>query len=250
MRITISDGTDIILDKDVPDDAGLVEFDKHKETLLDTLRDGYDRGPKSKPFDADKAWHSLTALAHFHLRRCGAKEATIPAAARIERLRDIAKRLRSACRLIDRTMQSDFGVDLFQAWWEVTGSEYAKADGSFDPRDMERRFEQVLKGLAVLEKAAAYGAGHVAPSKRGKPPALSRDDIWNLARLYRDSTSSMPRANDGPFAKFVNEFLAALGRADDIEYGSLVEAIKGARQWALSDPVARKWGPSPFDKET
>ena len=45
------------------------------------------------------------------------------------------------------------------------------------------------------------------------------------------------------------KFLVATGRADEIEYESLVEAIKAARRWALEHPVARKWRPSPFDEE-
>ena len=84
-------------------------------------------------------------------------------------------------------MQTDVGDDLFSAWWEVTGSEYAKPDGTFDPRYMERNFKQLVKNLGVLEAAASYGADHVGPRKRGKPAVLTRDDIWNLAAVYRDS---------------------------------------------------------------
>jgi hypothetical protein len=75
------------------------------------------------------------------------------------------------------------------------------------------------------------------------------DDIWNLAVVYRDSTGVIPGACEGPFAEFVEKVLIAAGRPDEIEYGSIVEAIKGARRWALIHPVARKWGPSPFDED-
>ena len=36
-------------------EAGLVEFNHHKEALLNILRDAYDRGPKSEPFDENKS---------------------------------------------------------------------------------------------------------------------------------------------------------------------------------------------------
>jgi hypothetical protein len=147
-------------------------------------------------------------------------------------------------------LQTDVGDDLFSAWWEATGSEYAKPDGTFDPRDLERKFKEEVKSLGVLEDAALRGEDHVKRAKLGKPPVLTRDDIWSLAAIYRESTGSTPPATDGPFAKFVMEFLIATERADEIEYDSLVEAIKAARRWALRDQVARKWGPSPFDEGT
>jgi len=244
MRITIPDRTDTILD-----DPKLADFDKHKKTLLDILRNVWGRGPKSKPFDGRKAWRTLVGFARFYFGQGSVKQATIPTADRIERLRDIAKILGRALRLVDRTMKTDVGEDLFSAWWEVTGKEHAKPDGTFDPRYMERKFKQAVKSLGVLETAASHGADHVARAKRGRPPILTRDDIWNLAAVYRDSTDSVPGAGGGPFAEFIMKFLNAAGRRDDIEYDSIVEAIKDARQWALKHPVARRWGPSPFDEE-
>jgi hypothetical protein len=44
------------------------------------------------------------------------------------------------------------------------------------------------------------------------------------------------------------EFLTALGRRN-LQYESVVDAIKDARRWALMRPAATKWGPSPFDDE-
>jgi len=235
----------------------LAEFDQHKETILKLLRNVYKRGPKSNPFDGDKAWRRLTGFARFYLGRGSEKQEAMPAADRIERLRDIAKILSRARRLIDRTMQNEAGDELFSAWWEGAGSEYAKADGSFDPRYMERKFKKVVKGLAVLETAASYGADHVAPPKRGRPPVLSWDDILNLAALYRENTGLIPGAGEGPFADFVVEVVTALGRYNHdegkrvngkITFLSLVDAIKATREWALTHPAVRKWGPSPFDE--
>jgi hypothetical protein len=249
VKFKISIGKDIILDLAASEDARLAAFNKHKQELLGLLRKEYERGPKLKPFDEEGAWRSLTGLAGFYFGRRRQKRATTSAAQRVERLRDIAKVLGAARRLVDRTMQTDIGGDLFSAWWEVTGSEHAKPDGTFDPRYMEREFKQLVKSLGVLENAASYGADHVERAKRGKPPVLTRDDIWSLAAIYRENIGSIPPASDGPFAGFVMKFLVATGRADEIGYESLVEAIKDARRWALTQPVAGKWGPSPFDEE-
>jgi hypothetical protein len=43
-----------------------LEFDHHKEALLTMLRDAYDRGPKSEPFDEPKSWIHLTGLARIY----------------------------------------------------------------------------------------------------------------------------------------------------------------------------------------
>src|SRR5260370_14356179 len=107
MKITISDGTDNILDLEVPDDARLAEFGKHKNPLLDMLRKAHARGQKSEPFNEDKAWRSLTGLAVFYFRRGGVKQKTMPTSGRIEDLRDIARALGRARRLASRAMRSD-----------------------------------------------------------------------------------------------------------------------------------------------
>jgi hypothetical protein len=248
MRITISDGTDIILDREVLDDAKLPEFDKHKNTLVGRLRSLNAQNPKSKPFDAHKASGRLTAIARLYLTRGSAKQAMTPAHRR-ERLLDIARKLSETRRLVGRTMKTDVRGDLFSAWWEVAGSEYANPEGICDPRYMNLKFEEMVKALADLEAAASYGARHVTASKRGKHSIVSRDDLWNLAALYRDSTGLKAGAGHGPFAEFVWDFLSALGSTAEIEYDSMIEAIKRVRRWALTHPVARKWRPSPFDEE-
>ena len=65
--------------------------------------------------------------------------------------------------------------------------------------------------------------------------------------MYRETTYTKPGAGDRPFAKFVREFLIALGRGN-IEYESLIDAIKDARRWALKRPASTKWSPSPFEE--
>ncbi len=265
MKIRISARTRNILDYEAPDDARIAEFDKHKKTLLGMLRNQYERGPKSNPFDEDKAWRSLTGLARFYFELGNVKQKTVPAWERRERLRDIAKNLRPARRLVDRIMQLDVGSDLYSAWCEVNA--YFKGDPNelepikvFDPVRTKNEFDKIVAGLATLEAAASRAADNARATKQGTPAILPRDEIWQLAALYRNSTGSIPGAGDGPFAEFVVEVLIAQGRYnyDDeekgksvsgkIKHGGVVDGIKAARKWALTDPAARKWKPSPFEE--
>ena len=239
----------------------LAEFDQHKETILELLRNVYERGPKSKPFDGDKAWRSLTGLARFYFGRGSEKQETMPAADLVARLRKLEKALGKARTLVNEAMQDEVSGALYSSWWEGTGSEYAEAEGYFaDVLYIKREFERVVKDLAALESAASRAADDVPPTKRGRPAILPWDDIWNLAALYRDSTRSIPGAGEGPFAEFVAKVLTALGRFNAnedqgkraigaIKYESVVDAIKDTRQWGLTNSTARKWGPSPFDEE-
>ena len=75
----------------VTDDTRLARFNKDKESLLDQLRNEYERGPKSKLFDEEKAWSRLTGLAQSYFGEHKMKKGRTPAADRIERLREIAK---------------------------------------------------------------------------------------------------------------------------------------------------------------
>jgi hypothetical protein len=71
VKFKISSGKDVILDSNLElgasDDARLAAFNKHKQELLGLLRKEYERGPKLKSFDEERAWHSLTGLAGFYL---------------------------------------------------------------------------------------------------------------------------------------------------------------------------------------
>jgi hypothetical protein len=75
---------------------------------------------------------------------------------------------------------------------------------------------------------------------------LSRGFIEGLAGVYQNSTGVKPGAGEGPFARFVYEFLTAVGRGN-IEYESVIDAIKDARARARMRPAGGRWGPSPFD---
>jgi hypothetical protein len=257
-KIKLWDGI-IEYDEPIPDaeieelkaeiDAGLAAFEQHKISLLEHLQNVYQRGPQSEPFDAEKSWQDLTCLAGLYFWRARVKQDTVPAAHRVERLRDLARTLRRARRQAE--MRDDVGDDLFSAWCE------ASVRYDLDPTPpltlvrLDHEFEKVIASLAALETAARRAADEV-PNARGRPKGsafLSRGFIEGLAGVYQNSTGSKPGAGDGPFARFVYEFLIAIGR-DNIEYESVVDAIKDTKARVRTRPAAAKPGPSPFDDET
>ena len=273
MKIMISDGTVIL---EVSDDARLAEFKKHKKTILDTLRNAHERGLKSKksknskPFDEDRAWDGITGLASFYFRQYSVKQQPMTASKLVPRLHKLKEALGEARTLVDEAMQGKVGGALYASWCEANAYFRHDPDGEpalasvrfkvFDPVRTKNEFDKVFAGLATLETAASRAADDVPATKRGRHPILSRDDIWNLAALYRDSTGLIPGTGDGPFAKFVVEVLTAQGRYNDdedqgkrvpgaIKHEGVIDAIVDTRKWALTDPTVRKWAPSPFEEE-
>jgi hypothetical protein len=243
----------------------LTAFERHKEELLDILRNADKRGPKSEPFDAENAWSSLTSLAESYFWLTRTKQEVTRSPERAARLRELATALGNARAMIDKVMQDDVGDALRASWWEGTseftkarrfflGFFYMYANGRGRFVDIERKFKKVVEKevarLGALEAAAIRAADDV-PTTLGRPKGtaiLSWGDIEGLAAVYRSTTGSKPGAGDGPFAKFVMEFLTALGRRN-IKDESVISAIKEARRWALKRPAADRWGPSPFDEE-
>jgi hypothetical protein len=232
-------------------DAGLAAFEQHKISLLEHLQNVYQRGPKSEPFDAEKSWQGLTFLAGLYFSRARLKQDTVPAADRVERLRELARTLGRARRQAEMAMRDDVGEALFRAWRDAN-VRYDPDLDSTGPQTLVRidhEFEKVIASLAALEAAARRAADEV-PKARGRPKGsafLSPGFIEGLAGVYQNSTRSKPGAGDGPFARFVYEFLIAIGRVN-IEYESLVDAIKDTRAWVRTRPAAKS-GPSPFDDE-
>jgi hypothetical protein len=55
----------------------------------------------------------------------------------------------------------------------------------------------------------------------------------------------MPRTGDGPFPRFVREFLTAIGQHNNISEDYVIDVIKDARTQARKSPS--KSAPSPFD---
>ena len=97
-------------------DAGVAAFETHEENLIAVLRNAYERGPKSGPFEADRAWRHLTSLAFIYFGRKRLKQEVVLAADRSKRLREIAKVLGDACRLFDEAKQDELIDDLYSAW--------------------------------------------------------------------------------------------------------------------------------------
>jgi hypothetical protein len=199
-------------------ETGFAEFGSHKDALLAILRDGYERGLKSAPvdadgtkqlpFDTDKAWRHLESLVSHYLHREWLKQRVTKPSDRQAQLRDIAKVLERARDMISEAMQSDAGNDLISGWCEGT-SEYAEAEGRFvDLLYIKHEFEKVVTSLAALETAATRAADDM-PTRRGRPrgtATMPRDYIEGLAAVYRDTTGSKPGAGYGPFAKLLWNF--------------------------------------------
>jgi hypothetical protein len=216
----------------------LLQFSSHKETLLFLLRNSCDGNTKAAPFDADKLWSRVETLARNYYAEELVKREIMPNAERVARCRNIATILERARAMIDDAMRApDLADDLILGWWGGT-SESAEAWAEVrdvEPLYIKRQFEKLLEGLAALESGAVRAADG-AHKGRGRPRGTSVLPLYYiiaLAAVYRSSTGSKPGAGDGPFAKFVMEFLAALRR--NIEYESVIDAIKDARALLFQD---------------
>lgn len=223
--------------------AHLTEFDRHKKGLLDPLRKAYE--PKTKPFDANTAWRHLRFIAYLYLRReteVSQSLAMTPAGDRVKLLRQLARALRAAHRKADEVMKTVRGP------WFV---EWAETNGNPDFTDpiigrFEKEFDKRVAGLAVLE-TAAFRAAETVRRKQGRPSGtavLPHDVVISLEAAYRDITKVKPGAGPGPFARFVTEFLTALGRTYPQQ--TVIDAIKDAKKREEKHPATSRWGRSLF----
>jgi hypothetical protein len=234
---------------------GLAAFERYKEALLASLRNPYEAGPKSAPFDADKSWRGLTRLAKIYLWAKRGKQESVPAGARVKRLDQLAGALGRARGMAEKAMQDDdVGIELRKGWFAATNLVNiplvsALRNDKAAPLRIADEIKQVVAGLTVLEAAARRAADDMkrAPGRPKGTAVLPTECIVGLARIYRNSTGSKPGACEGPFARFVFEFATALGPGR-IEYESVIDAIKDARTWSLGPAAGCDWGPSPFDE--
>jgi hypothetical protein len=190
----------------------LTEFRKHKETLLSHLQKAYERGSKTEPFDKDKLWSELETVARVQHTVEKITRETMDAAERKARLRKLADVLTRARSTLEDAMRSpDLTVDLIDSWEGPT--EYVEAGGDLVYIDIEGEIEKVMKGLAALEKAAAQAVSGTQrnPGRPRGSSVLSPAYIRPLADLYRKCTGLKPGAGQGPFARFVGEYLIAIG---------------------------------------
>jgi hypothetical protein len=207
----------------------LASFERHKTVLLHNLRGIYERGPKTEPFDADKAWDSLTRIADEYLRVVQVRGDRVPVAVRVKRLEQIAKALGRARVLLDKAKQDTVRNDLIRGWCAeakiLPGSVITK-DGS----PLALVYDEVAGMPARVKKLemAARRAAKDMHTTRGRPKGkvvLPGECVRALAKVYRASTGVKPGKSDGPFARFVYAFLAVTGQRV-LAYRSVVDVIK------------------------
>jgi hypothetical protein len=225
-------------------ESSLAQFDSHKEKLIEILRKAHGAA-KPTPFNADLAWSRIQGLAHQYYAREQVKRWGMSAADREARCRKIAEALGRARGMIDKAIDTPaLANDLICGWWEGT-SEFSDAAGGFvDSLHIQHEFEKALESLTALHTGAVRAASG-AHKGRGRPrgsAVLPPDYIDALALVYRNSTGSKPGAGDGPFAKFVQRFLSAMGRR--VTKAHVIDTIKGVRKHSLKNPASE---PSPFD---
>jgi hypothetical protein len=227
-------------------DERLIAFEQHKKELLKTLSSAYEGGPKSEPFNTDETWRYLTSLASQYFQREWVKQRATKPAERQAQLCELAKTLKRARDMISEATQSDIGNDLVSAWWDAdpTPAPFGNDSEQLDLVDL-RIFDKTGALLATLESVALRAAAAI-PTKRGRPKGTANlpwDFVATLGIIYRQSTGLKPGASSGPFARFVEKFLAAIGRSYCFE--SVVDDIKNSRVRAQNS----SWSSSPFDKQ-
>jgi hypothetical protein len=165
--------------------AKLTSFAKHKTELLAILRATYQRGPKTKPFDANKAWQELIWIAEFYFKEAEFRRRAVPVSRRVERLRQIASSLIRARNLIDKTV----GADLIKGWCaeaNIPPDRYIlNREGSVLTRVADQ-IEDVVANLSTLARAAHRATVDIRP-ERGRPKGtvvLPSDCIRALAAVY------------------------------------------------------------------
>jgi hypothetical protein len=225
-------------------------FDKSEASVMAILRDAYERGPKSAPFDAGEHWFRVKALLVSYLVKRDIEEREVPAADRRDRFTRIAQASRQARDLVNKAMKYDVGNALFLAFMEtIEATKTDVIDEGSDPYYMRREFRKVMDSLATLE-SAALRATKYARTRRGRPTLLPQWFIEALAGEYLSATATKPGAGDGRFAKFVMEIMAALGYSgEELKYESVIDAIKVARTRARAHLKAGhlRWDLSAFN---
>jgi len=239
-------------------EARLATFEKHKKTLLDHLSEN--RRPKSRPFDEEKWWLSLTRLAQIYFLW----QAMPPAAKREAELRKLAKGLERVSRIAEKVRQDNVGSELVSHLIdgilprEPRGQIIPNEDGSFRVVIFpELDFKQVVARLKDYQDGVLRAALDVPSRLPGPSPSLQESYIRALRDAYEHSTGRPAGRGVGPFLRFVMRFRAALDpsykttdeSADERVDESMLDAIKHAlrkpRLFPLSDPASE--GSSSFD---
>jgi hypothetical protein len=218
--------------------AKLIRFEKHKKTLLDSLRKVHAGGPKAEPFSEYKSWHALVGAANWYFRKKKKGQMAISAARRVERLLDLEKAIGNARGKAEKAMSDDIRFDLFKGWWCIENKIFP-VKVLYDDRTsfLSRIFDEIngtVRGLATLQGAAKRAASNIRPRRGPTRGAglLPMDDIIGLASVYSRSTGQKTTLGDRPFADFIDKFLNAVGQSKSTKKGNVVEALKFARKQA------------------
>jgi len=220
-------------------EARLAEFDRCRDDLLAMLQKVCERTPK--PFDEKYAWRHVRFYAWRYLEEEEAsaeKRMMVPAADRVDRLRQLGNALREARSKLDETRHDVTCVVLFEEWCKARGI------SDFTDRHVdifEDALADLIAGLAYMETAASRAAEQVRqkPGRPGGTGVLQHDIVIMLEAAYQNITGRRGGAGPGPFAQFVTKFLEGLGRT--ITQQSVIEAIKAAKK-----RQGEQWGQSPF----
>ena len=226
--------------------AKLAAFGGHKKQLLRHLRDAYDLDPKAEPFDEAKSWFWIETTAYQYFALQILKQTVMDHEARYRAISSAAQRARDT---MEKARWADHGGNLLKAWLDGT-KEFTEAteqysDLLYTEVEFGSIFDKAAESLIELEVAANQLADEFSKGP-GRPKGTSVLP-WNYFRAleedYRKSTGLGPKTDDGPFPKFVEKFLTALGRDDTKtpHHDYVVEARKYARKQAhkISGKVRR-----------
>ena len=223
-------------------DAGLLKFERHKESLLALLR----RAGNPDPIEEDKWWLRLTNLADLYFCEGVKQRQTMPSGERAKRLLILARALTKARSLTDAAMRDDVGDDLFSEWQKGIGEPpelvVRNNRGSFTLiKNAEEWFKKEVAALAALEIAAQKAARTARRERVGGgrvrgTSALPSGYILVLAHFYRESTATEPAAA-GSFPQLVRVFLDAVGQKDRITERRLIRMIEIAFASSAEKPV-------------
>jgi hypothetical protein len=199
-------------------EAKMAGFRGHRTGLLSHLHDAYDLGPKAEPFDEEKSWFRIETIAYQYFALQKLKQTVID---REARYRAISNATQLARDTMEKARWGDHAGNELKAWLEGT-KEFAQATEQFEKLlnievDFGRELDKVMQDLTELEIAANQLADefHRGPGR----PKGSSEVPWIFLRAleeeYLRSTGVKPKMTVGrPYAKLVEEFLAAIGRDD------------------------------------
>jgi hypothetical protein len=224
----------------------MIVFEQHKDALLSNLRETFERSPRSKPLDTIKLSRDLTVLAKWYFEE-KKKQKPMPAADYAKRLHKLATAFGSAHAIADKALRDGFVYDLASEWIAETNVPLASAISNGIGVRRIAAIKNAVGNLVVLERLARRAANNVLTRRgpRKGTSILPTNYIHALAFVFKVNTGRRPSRVEGPFARFVREFLAAIGQGDRLSKKYVVEMIKEARAEIRKDPS--RWALSAFN---